>query len=642
MKDIKLKSFYGICCITLLFFSKILNAQISTENIEEVLVNASLVPIQSERSANAISIIDLEQIKNRAVSSISDLLRNVPGLAVSKSGVQGSQTQIRVRGSEANHLLVLIDGIEANNPAQSDELNWGTLASSDIERIEVIRGPQSSMFGSDAMSGVINIITKNAKSPRSLRIFSEKGTLDTQNSGVSIGFQNDRFDARLGLSQLKTDGDNISRVGDEKDGYENNNLTLKAGWQINKKLKTSFSTRRSNGMNGYDSDVDFDGLVDDQDKVTKFENSITGLKVDYLDPEKKWQHHASFAQSKNDNKDLQDGLLGTLTASTKDQIRFISSLYLGEFAQRMSFLTEYENEKFRQRGLINDYGVYGIFDPNQDQIRKTNSFAIEYRADVLDNITFAASARRDDNSEFKNSNTYRFEIIYDLSSQGKLRSAYGTAIKNPTFTERFGFYTNFIGNQFLQPEKSTNWELGLDKKFFNSSINLSVTIFISELENEIDGNVFDPITFGYTAANKSGLSKRNGLEINSFGKLSKNVTISGSYTFTDAKELDLSGAYQNEIRRPRHISSLNFTWQQSEDLNINTNIQYNGSQNDIVYPSNTKLAEFTLVNVSAVLNISKELDAYLRLENLFDESYEEVFGYQTLGFSAHIGLRYRL
>ena len=607
MKDIKLKSFYGICCITLLFFSKILNAQISTENIEEVLVNASLVPIQSERSANAISIIDLEQIKNRAVSSISDLLRNVPGLAVSKSGVQGSQTQIRVRGSEANHLLVLIDGIEANNPAQSDELNWGTLASSDIERIEVIRGPQSSMFGSDAMSGVINIITKNAKSPRSLRIFSEKGTLDTQNSGVSIGFQNDRFDARLGLSQLKTDGDNISRVGDEKDGYENNNLTLKAGWQINKKLKTSFSTRRSNGMNGYDSDVDFDGLVDDQDKVTKFENSITGLKVDYLDPEKKWQHHASFAQSTNDNKDLQDGLLGTLTASTKDQIRFISSLYLGEFAQRMSFLTEYENEKFRQRGLINDYGVYGIFDPNQDQIRKTNSFAIEYRADVLDNITFAASARRDDNSEFKNSNTYRFEIIYDLSSQGKLRSAYGTAIKNPTFTERFGFYTNFIGNQFLQPEKSTNWELGLDKKFFNSSINLSVTIFSSELENEIDGNVFDPITFGYTAANKSGLSKRNGLEINSFGKLSKNVTISGSYTFTDSKELDLSGAYQNEIRRPRHISSLNFTWQQSDDLNINTNIQYNGSQNDIVYPSNTKLAEFTLVNVSAVLNISKEI-----------------------------------
>jgi vitamin B12 transporter len=642
MKEIKLKSFYGICCIALLFFSKILNAQSSINEIEEVVVNASLVPINSERSANAISIIDYEQIKNRAVSSISDLLRNVPGLAVSKSGVQGSQTQIRVRGSEANHLLVLIDGIEANNPAQGDELNWGTLASSDIERIEVIRGPQSSMFGSDALSGVINIITKSASSPKSLRIFSEKGSLDTQNTGASIGFRNDSFDARLGLSQIKTDGDNISRIGNEKDGYENKNLTVKSGWRINEKLKTSFSARRSDGMNEYDSDVDFDGLVDDQDKVTKFENSIIGLKVDYLDPEKKWQHHASFAQSTNDNKDFQDGLLGTETASTKDQIRFISSLYWGKFAQRMSILTEYENEKFKQRGPINDYGVYGIFDPNQDQKRITNSIAIEYRADVLDNITLAASTRRDDNSEFKNSNTFRFEIIYNLSNQARLRSAYGTAIKNPTFTERFGFYTNFIGNQFLQPEKSTNWEIGLDKKFFNGNINLSVTLFNSELENEIDGNVFDPMTFGYTAANKSRLSKRNGLEINSLGKLSKNITISGSYTFTDSQELDASGAYQNEIRRPRHISSLNLSWQQSDDLNINTNFQYNGSQTDIVYPSNLKLAEFILVNVSATFNISKKLDAYLRLENLFDESYEEIFGYQTLGFGAHMGLRYRL
>ena len=130
------------------------------DDIEEILVQASLLPISSKRSANAITIINSDQIKNRTVLSISDLLRDVPGLAVSKSGVQGSQTQIRVRGSEANHLLVLIDGIEANNSAQSDEFSWGTLMANDIERIEIIRGPQSSMLGSDAMSGVINIITK--------------------------------------------------------------------------------------------------------------------------------------------------------------------------------------------------------------------------------------------------------------------------------------------------------------------------------------------------------------------------------------------------------------------------------------------------------------------------------------------------
>ena len=121
------------------------------ENIEEVLVSASLLPIAATRSANAITVIDSEQLKNRAAISVSDLLRDIPGLAVSRSGVQGSQTQIRVRGAQANHRLVLIDGVEANDPSQRDALTWCTLTASDIARIEVIRGPQSAMLGSDAL-----------------------------------------------------------------------------------------------------------------------------------------------------------------------------------------------------------------------------------------------------------------------------------------------------------------------------------------------------------------------------------------------------------------------------------------------------------------------------------------------------------
>ena len=196
-------------------------AQVLDNQIEELLVNASLLPIDSRRSANAITVIDREEIKNRAVTSVSDLLRDVPGLAVSRSGVQGSQTQIRIRGGEANHLLVLIDGIEANNASQSDELNWGTLVASDIERIEIIRGPQSSMQGSDALAGVINIITQSAEQPLSARVFVESGSFDTQNNGFSAGINNGKFDARLGVSFLHTEGDNIARTGFEKDGYEN-------------------------------------------------------------------------------------------------------------------------------------------------------------------------------------------------------------------------------------------------------------------------------------------------------------------------------------------------------------------------------------------------------------------------------------
>ena len=114
-----------------------------------------MLPISIVNSANAITVISKEEIENKAIANLSDLLRNVPGFAVSRSGILGAQTQIRVRGSEANHILVLIDGIEANNSAQNDEFNWGNISASDIERIEIVRGPQSSLFGSDAVSGVI-------------------------------------------------------------------------------------------------------------------------------------------------------------------------------------------------------------------------------------------------------------------------------------------------------------------------------------------------------------------------------------------------------------------------------------------------------------------------------------------------------
>ena len=139
--------------------------------IEEILVSASLIPIVASRSANAITVIDSEQIKLRAAQNVSDILRDVPGLAVSSYGALGSLTSIRARGSESNHLVVLVDGVEVNDPSQSDMLNWGTLSSADIERIEIIRGPQSSIRGSDAVAGVVNIYCRSKASCLSQCIF---------------------------------------------------------------------------------------------------------------------------------------------------------------------------------------------------------------------------------------------------------------------------------------------------------------------------------------------------------------------------------------------------------------------------------------------------------------------------------------
>lgn len=611
--------------------------------IEEVLVSASLLPIAASRSANAITVIDSVQLKNRAALSVSDLLRDVPGLAVSRSGVQGSATQIRVRGAEANHLLVLIDGVEANDPSQSDELNWGTLSAADIERIEVIRGPQSSLRGSDAMAGVVNIVTRRADRPLSVNLFSETGSFGTYHSGLSIGSKQGDFDGRLSVNHIETEGENISRTGSEKDGYRNTNINLNAGWTVSDELRLSVAARQSDGMNEFDADGDFDGLVDDQEKVSEFRNSTMRIQGDYVSADGRFQHKLVIAQSNNDNEAFDTGVLGTYTSSTKYQYQYVGSAFWDESSQRLSVLAEREEEDFQQRGAIDDYGIYGIYDPNQDRERNTDSIAIEYRNDISDALSLAASARYDDNSEFDSANTVRVEAVYQLNDGTRLRSAYGTAIKNPTFTDRFGFYTNFIGNPSLEPEESTSWELGIDQMLFDNSLTLSATLFDTELKNEINGSAVDPVTFGYTAVNKEGKSQRQGVELTAIGTLTNSLSLNAAYTYTDSVEWDdETGVYIDEVRRARHMASLNLSWQAMDNLHINTNVQHNGSQTDVVFPDIVALDSYTLVNLNANFSATEKLDVYLRLDNLFDESYEEVFSYQTLGFGASLGVRFSL
>ena len=607
--------------------------------IEEVLVSASLMPITASRSANAVTVIDRAQLRNRATVSLSNILRDVPGFSVSQVGVLGSQTQIRVRGAEANHLLVTIDGVEANDPSQGDEFSWGTLTASDIERIEIIRGPQSSLRGSDAVAGVVNIITRSAEKS-SVGLFLESGSWATHHSGFNIGHKQGDFDIRFGLSHIESAGDNIARTGDENDGYRNTTYNIRSGLKLSDQMDISFAARESDGMNQFDADNDFDGLIEDQDRVSEFENSTMRFQGDYSSKDGTWQHKVLISQSKSDNTAFADKAKGNVTASTKDQIQYIGSFTWDQGAQNVAALVEREEEDWMQRGEI----TWGVYDPNQDRERDTDSVAVEYRTDINDHLTLAASARHDDNSEFDSAKTYRAEAIYQLTEAIRLRGAVGTAVKNPTFTERFGFYTNFIGNPNLIPEESTSWELGADQLIMGGALTLSLTIFEAKLENEIDGFVYDPATFAYTSNNINGTSERKGAELSAVGNISESMSLAAAYTYTDSTGDDAV----REVRRPRHIASLNLGWQAAHNLHLNTNIQFTGEQTDVYFPPFPEpsqvvaLSNHTLVNINLNYSATEKFEMYLKLENALNENYEEVFGYQTLGFGATLGLRYSM
>ena len=611
--------------------------------MEEVVIGASHIPIAISQSANAVTVINSEQIKNRAALSVSDLLRDVPGLAVSRSGVLGSATQIRVRGSEANHLLVLIDGVEANDPSQSDELNWGTLAASDIERVEVIRGPQSAMYGSDAVAGVVNIITRRADKPLGMSVYSEAGSWATRKSGFSIGHSNEQFDVRLGASHLESDGENISRAGDEKDGHKNTSVNLTAGWNVDDQMRLSFVARQNDGMSAFDSDADFDGFIEDQDRVSEFRNSTVGLQGHYDSVDGRSKHKIIIAQSENNNDNFANGVLGNSSSATKDQFKYVGSLFWDDSAQRASLLLEHENERFNQTGPF-----FSGENAGENLKRTTDSVALEYRVDVTDRLTLAASGRYDDNSEFDSAETLRFEASYQVDNDTRLRGAWGTAVKNPTFTERFAIFGSFVGNPDLIPEESTSWELGIDHALFDGAVNLGATVFNAALENEINGFASAP-GGNSTAANKEGESQRQGVELTVLSTLSDNLSIDAAYTYVDSVEFDSnSGQDVDETRRPRHSASLNVAWQAANKLQLNANVQYSGGQTDVFFPpfpnpsQTVSLDKYTLLNLNANYNVSEQLDVYARIDNALDDQYEEVFSYQTLGVGGSVGFRLKL
>ena len=630
MKKNLLKLTLGLSLVPFVVASSV-NAQESQDSsseIEEILVSAALIPIVASRSANAITVIDSEQIKLRAAQSVSDLLRDVPGLAVSSYGALGSLTSIRARGSESNHLVVLIDGVEVNDPSQSDMLNWGTLSAADIERIEIIRGPQSSIRGSDAVAGVVNIITSEANQALSADVFAEYGSRATSKNGFSLGHKSGKFSVRIGASHLETDGINIQpSTGDDIDGYQNTGINLKAGYQYSDQLNLSLTSRKTNGMN------EFDGFPEVQSSdFNRFHNKFT---ADYNSADGLWSHAVSLADSDFENDNFKQENSQTLangsTSSNKQNYQYIGSRFWQAKDQRLSLVLEREKEEYQQRGGW-------AFGADADKLvsRKTESVAVEYRFDPIESVTLAASARKDDNDFFGKSNTQRLEVVFQQSDTLRLRGAWGTAVKNPTFTELYGIYSGFQSNPNLKPEESESWELGLDTTLSDERIQLGVTYFNAHLKDEI-GSSCDA-NWTCTPINIEGISDRQGVELSSSFAVSDSLQVNAAYTYTDSE--DPAGV--EEQLRAKHIGSINVAWQVKSNTKVNINVQHNGSQTDYGFPNPVMLDAYTLVNLNANYSASDKMDVYLSLNNLFDEDYQQVNGYETLGFGANIGLRYKL
>ncbi|MFK8027203.1 MAG: TonB-dependent receptor plug domain-containing protein [Gammaproteobacteria bacterium] len=615
----------------------------SAEPLPPISITASRSAVPINEVAGAITVISKQQIENQNAVYVSDLLQAVPGLNVSTQGSAGSITQVRMRGAEANHILVIIDGIEVNDPANSSEFNFAHLLANNIESIEILRGPQSALWGSDALAGVINITTSNANSGTELIASSSVGSENSYHGGLSYLVGSETFKLALSGNFVDSDGFNTSTTGNERDGYDNSNLNLKTTYQINNAINMGVNSRYTNASNEFDPaplGVPVEGFGKN-DVEQFYARGFFELKLFNDD----WVHliETSILNTSNDSI---DGIFGrSKSESTKEKFSYQSTFTLPEIEslplnQAFTVALEREQERFSQQGAS-----FPGFDPNQHQKITNYSKIVEYRAKILKQWALSASYRHDNNDEFDNQNTYQIGLNYvHPTTQTKTYVTHSTGAKNPTFIELFGFApNNFIGNQDLNTETSEAWEIGFSQELFDDRFHFQAAFFWEDLIDEIQ-TIFLP-TFQSTVINNQSRSERNGLELSIQGQLTNNLTASGAYTYLDASEPDASGNSLTEIRRPNHQWSgqANYSFLATK-ANLNVNINHIGDRRDIDISTGDRLTldDYTLVNLAINYQYNDTLKMFARINNLLDEEYQDAFGFETRDLSGSVGFEIKL
>jgi vitamin B12 transporter len=612
--------------------------------LPDTVVKANRVPVPSEQVGSAVTVITAEEMEERQVRLVSEVLRDVPGLAVSRNGPVGQITQVRIRGAEGNHTQVIIDGVEANNPGADDEFNFAHLLAEDIERIEVIRGPQSALWGSEAVGGVINIVTKKGKKGLRGSGYLEAGSFNTVDGNVALSGGGESYRYSAAGTFLSTDGVNMSRFGTEEDGYRNATLNLTGSVEPGQTLELSgnarfINTKVESDPQDFTTGSPTDGFTIDGDNERTTQEIYARAQAKLALFEGAWQNTVGGNLTSVDGKNNADGIFSSGTDANRTRFDFQSSVFfstpqLAEADHTAIFYFEHSRENFENT----------FPDPlsmaNQKQSTFVNSVAGEYRLGLWQSTFLSGSLRYDDNDLFDPATTFRFtgaQLFADIGS--RLHGSVGNGVKNPGFFDLFGFTPAFfIGNPDLRPEKSEGWDIGWEQTLLGGSLVFDLTYFQANLEDEIVA-VFLP-TFVSTVINQDGESKRRGIEVEVKGRIRRNTDVALAYTYMNSEDPD----GLDEIRRPNHIASLVINHRFAAGKgNVNLNIRYNGPMDDLQFTSvgsnRVKLDGYTLVGLGASYQLTRNVQLFGRIENLLDQSYEEVFSNQTPGIGAFAGVR---
>ncbi|NQU40963.1 MAG: TonB-dependent receptor [Lentisphaerae bacterium] len=604
----------------------VLGAWLALANVSlaEIVVSAGRVPMASEDVASSVTSISGAELERLQVTTLPEAVRLVPGVHVVRNGGPGQTASLYIRGAKPEHVLYLIDGMEVNDPSligRSGDLTLLDVA--DIDHVEVLRGPQSAVYGSDAMGGVVNVITRKGKGAPQVNLTAEAGSFETYRESLAVSGGTGIVDYAFTATRVDSEGISAANEADgntEKDGFDRTGLSGRFGITPSENLSFDFVARYSKDSVEYDDGAGAGG--DALDNVADSERFFFGgsAKLGLLDSQ--WQQRLS-ASTTSHRRDF----MSTWGANWFDSSLLKAGWQHDLYYKDMNVLSagvEIEQETAETDSL-----------PEVDSDIK--SLFAEDRLHMGD-LVLVAGIRLDDHDTFGDEVTGRVGATLKLDEIGmRLKSSYGTGFKAPSLYQLYAPASAFgvIGNAELMPETSTSWDAGIEQRLADDRVTVGVTYFDSEYEDLID------FVDGYV--NQSVATIR-GVECSARMDLCEDLSIGGSYTYTDSE----GEAGKKLSRRPRHRASADIAYRCGDDITLSLTGIYVGEREDAYYSLtefmtvSEDLPSYVVVDLAASWRLCENMTLFGRVENLFDEEYEELSGFGTPGISGYGGVRITL
>jgi vitamin B12 transporter len=590
---------------------------------EEIIVSATRFDIPLDQSPASVSVITSEDIEQKQIERVSNALREVPGLSVVQTGTPGQLTSVFTRGLPSEDTQILLDGIPINQ-GLSGAFNFADLTTDNIDRIEVARGPQSTLYGPRALAGVIQIFTKRGDGPPGITLSAEGGSYDTFRETLESGGKVDQFDYSIGASRLDTDN---ARPNNQ---YRNTAAIADVGWSPNDELRIGCLFTYSL------SDTGNPNTIFDPKPIDNFltERWLIAPHVD-LHIDDWWEHKFIFSydHERQLNDPNQDGFVGpTRALFERTTIDYQNDLHPTSWLTLTSGFFYNRVNAGQERPFVSQ-----AFGPQPTFISDhTQEVAGFLQGTVnIGNFIFVSGGRLDHFNQFGDVWTYRFAGSYKIDKTNTtLHSSVATGFSPPSSQDKI------FGNNFgLKPEKDFGWDIGVEQRLWENRVTVGATYFHNDLSNVIGFN-------GLFKTLNLGAARTQGLETELRAQPIADLVLTASYTYLDAEKTSSADISQPQgarlPRRPRnevYVSGSYLWWKrlrttiEAKFVNAREELNFGGPNFDI--------EDYSFVNIAAEYQVNAHLSIFGRVDNLTNEHYAEVFGFPALGRAAYGGVKLR-